>query len=224
MNKFVGYMNIVLLTVILLALGVGSVSFEQRELLVGMVMMLVPLTLTMFAMEPQPRCLHAALITNAIVIGSVIWGAGANPLLVPFLINMAALVRVWVRVKDQEDEQYQPGSTELAAEPMYEDPAENYFVRHWRGQLTLPLSYWVNNWGATALCWGLLLAANKFLPDVSLRMQSSVVLALHGVILIVGSWCAVGVWRSSKYHARAVALACGRERRSSWSSSAPSAR
>ncbi|MBM0105906.1 hypothetical protein JM946_14335 [Steroidobacter sp. S1-65] len=201
MNKFVGYMNIVLLTVTLIALVVGSIQFEQRELLVGMVMMLVPLALTMFAMEPQPRCLHAAIIANAVVIGSIVWGAGASPALVPFLINMAALVRVWIRVKDQQGEQYRPDSTEVAAELMYEDPAENYFVRHWRGQLTLPVSYWVNNWGATALLWGLLVAANKFLPEVSLRMQSSAVLALHGLILIVGAWCAVGVWRSSKFHA-----------------------
>jgi len=203
MNKFVGYMNILLLTLILLGLGVGSVSFEQRELLLGMVMMLVPLTLTMFAMEPEPRCLHAALIANAVVICSVVWGVGVTPALIPFLINMAALVRVWIRVKDREDEQYRYGSEQPVAATAieYDDPAENYFVRHWRGQLTLPVSYWVNNWGVTALCWGLLIAAGKVLDEFPLRMQSATVLAAHGVLLIAGCWCAVGVWRSAKYHA-----------------------
>jgi len=203
MNKFVGYMNIVLLTLILLGLGVGSVSFEQRELLVGMVLMLVPLTLTMFAMEPEPRLLHAALIANAVVICSIVWGVGVTPALIPFAINMGALVRVWFRVKGREDEQYRYGSEQPTAASAieYDDPAENYFVRHWRGQLTLPVSYWVNNWGVTALCWGLLVAAEKVLDDFSLRMQSGTVLVAHGLLLIVGCWCAVGVWRSAKYHA-----------------------
>ena len=203
MNKFVGYMNIVLLTLILLGLGVGSVSFEQRELLVGMVLMLVPLTLTMFAMEPEPRLLHAALIANAVVICSIVWGVGVTPALIPFAINMGALVRVWFRVKGREDEQYRYGSEQPTAASAieYDDPAENYFVRHWRGQLTLPVSYWVNNWGVTALCWGLLDAAEKVLDDFSLRMQSGTVLVAHGLLLIVGCWCAVGVWRSAKYHA-----------------------
>lgn len=65
MNKFVGLLNIVLLTVILIALGVGNVSFEQRELLLGMVITLVPLTLTMFAMEPEEERLGLEVVEMA---------------------------------------------------------------------------------------------------------------------------------------------------------------
>jgi hypothetical protein len=206
MNKFVGFMNIVLLTAILIALGVGSVGFEQRATLVGMVMMLVPITLTMFAMEPQARFLYAALIANAAVICLHV-RTGPSPFLVPFLINIAALARVWLRVREQRQEMAaahlhydQYAGAAVAAELTYEDPARNYFLRHWRGQLTLPVSYWVNNWGATALCSGLIVAANKMFDDVSLRTQSATVLALHGVLLIVACWCAVGTWRSAGYH------------------------
>jgi hypothetical protein len=204
MNKFVGYMNIVLLTAILVTLGVGGVDFEQRARVFSMVLMLVPLVLTMFAMEPEPRFLRVALITNVVVILLYVVGAGLSDsaalFLVPFVINIAALVRVWIRVQDQKEEQYQPVSTEVPAERMYDDPAENYFVRHWRGQLTLPVSYWVNNWGALVLCWGLIVVANDFLDDVSLRTQSSAVLAVHGMLLLATLWCAVGVWRSAGYH------------------------
>jgi hypothetical protein len=211
MNKFVGFMNIVLLTLILLGLGVGSVMLEERSTLIGMVAMLVPLTLTMFAMEPEARFLYAALFANGLVVGLVFAGAartGVPPAVlvffIPFFINLAALVRVWFRVREERRTavpyQDQNDSDAVATGPIYDDPAENYFLRHWRGQLTLPVSYWVNNWGVTVLCWGLIFAAGKLLDDVSLRAQSATVLGLHVLLLILALWCAVGVWRSAKYH------------------------
>src|SRR5688572_9107845 len=116
MNKFVGYMNLGLLILILIALGVGGVSLEQRSTVLAMVVMLVPMVLTMFSMEAEPRFLRAALLTNAVVILLYLLGTGlagkqaggaGSLFLAPFLINIAALVRIWRRVQVQkQEEQY----------------------------------------------------------------------------------------------------------------------
>lgn len=196
MNKFVGFMNVVLLSVILMALALGAFDFE-RATVFGLVITLVPVALTIFAMEPEARFLYAAFLANAGVTCLLVVGTGVTPLVAPFLINMAAVTRIWFRVREQpHQDRY------VDAAPAYEpeEPAGNYFLRHWRGQLTLPVSYWVNGWGATAVCSVLILAANKVLADVSLRMQSAAVLALHVVLLIVACWCAVGTWRSAGNH------------------------
>jgi hypothetical protein len=206
MNKFVGFMNVVLLSVILISLAVGGVGSWERAMLSGMVVMLVPIALTIFAMEPGARFLYAAFLANAAVVGLSAMQSGATLFLVPFAINMVAVALIWFRVREERKEAAAaaPHHDQYAeaAEPTYEpeEPARNYFLRHWRGQFTLPASYWVNNWGATTLCWGLIVAANKLLADISLRMQSATVLALHVVLLLVACWCAVGVWRSAGYH------------------------
>jgi hypothetical protein len=200
MNKFVGFMNVVLLSVILIGLAITSIGVEQRASVFGMVVMLVPVSLTIIAMEPEARFLLAAFLANAAMVGLGMVTTGATVFLLPFLINAAAVARVWFERRDAAPSVYQDQYADAASTYEPEDPARNYFVRHWRGQLTLPLSYWVNNWGATALCWGLIIAANKLLADVSLRTQSATVLALHGVLLIIACWCAVGVWRSAGHH------------------------
>lgn len=203
MNKFVGFMNVVLLSLILIGLAIASIGLEQRVTVLGMVLLLVPISLTIIAMEPEARFLHAAFLANAVVVGIGIRATGSSMFLLPFLINAVAVARVWFRVREQR-QQMPAGAVYQQAEaaPTYEpeDPARNYFVRHWRGQLTLPVAYWVNNWGVTVVCWGLIFAANQLLADVSLRMLSATVLALSAVLLIVACWSTIGVWRSAGNH------------------------
>ena len=205
MNKFVGFMNVVLLSVVLIGLAVASIGLEQRTMVIGMVVMLVPISLTIIAMEPEARFLPAAFLMNAAIVLVGVRGTAPAVFTLPFLINTVAVARVWFRVREQRRDGatasvYQDGYAEPAPTYEPEDPARNYFVRHWRGQLTLPVSYWANNWGAAVVCWGLIIAANKVLADVSLRAQSATALTLHGVLLMVACWCAVGVWRSAGYH------------------------
>lgn len=203
MNKFVGFMNVVLLSLLLIGLAVASIGLEQRATVTGMVLLLVPISLAIIAMEPEARFLPAAFLANAVVVGFGIRAPGPPVFFLPFLINSVAVARVWFRVREQRRltpaaSVYQEPEAVSTYEP--EDPARNYFVRHWRGQLTLPVAYWVNNWGVTLLAWGLIFAANELLADVSLRMQSAAVLALCVLLLIVACWSTIGVWRSAGNH------------------------
>jgi ATP-dependent protease ClpP protease subunit len=203
MNKILGFMNLVLLTVFLLTLiyGFGFGSGMAREVVVGIVMTFVPITFTMLALEPQARFLRTAMVANAALIVLVIlgsWNAGtgaANVFIVPFAINIAGLIRIWFRIRSE-------GPLAAEGEETFEpdEPAKNYFLRHWRGQLTLPVSYWVNGWGATALCVGSMLAADRFLEDISLRAMATAALASIALLLGVTVWSTVGIWRSAGFH------------------------
>ncbi|WP_167529033.1 RDD family protein [Bradyrhizobium macuxiense] len=82
----------------------------------------------------------------------------------------------------------------------------NYLVRHWRGELSLPVSYWVNG---TALGAGLGVAIAVVGHLLNERGSEYLVLWLVSVIAIWASivllriWVTVGVWRAaSRYQAR----------------------
>jgi hypothetical protein len=82
----------------------------------------------------------------------------------------------------------------------------NYFLRHWRGELSLPVSYWLNGWLANLVTIGVVtaIAANlnlrdDFVPALSLMSVVSIWLAI-GLIL---GWQVVGTWRAAiKYRAQ----------------------
>ncbi len=81
----------------------------------------------------------------------------------------------------------------------------NYVVRHWRGQLSLPVSYWING--------GLLLAAIYLAltgvhagiekSESSLRFIALASLAAFPVLVAVWAWVVVGIWRSADRDASA---------------------
>lgn len=87
------------------------------------------------------------------------------------------------------------------APPQRNFTSTNYFVRHWRGELSLPLSYWVNGsllfGGSTALLGTLLTHAEEI---SSLRQIAA--LSIAYLIFTVASWLwsAVGIWRSASQH------------------------
>lgn len=60
----------------------------------------------------------------------------------------------------------------------------NYFSKHWRGELSLPVSYWINYAGLGAVI-GVLQAFQKFSP--------------LELLLLVGAsvWSVVGTWRAA---------------------------
>ena len=79
---------------------------------------------------------------------------------------------------------------------------ENYLVRHWKGHLPLPVSYWVNGIVIPfGLTWGGELALTQLgRTDVALRwlmMAGLVYLAFASTIWV---WSMVGIWRSAGYH------------------------
>jgi hypothetical protein len=78
----------------------------------------------------------------------------------------------------------------------------NYFVRHWRGDLSLPISYWINNSLSGAVLVVLTLVVSSQLnTQASLRMFAISALTLLSLITIYAVWAPVGVWRSAEKHA-----------------------
>ena len=81
-----------------------------------------------------------------------------------------------------------------------ETPRASYLVRHWRGDLSLPLSYWINGWLATIAVAIVGVLASEFQPvdgtTVAAIALSLTWLSIAGATL----WQVVGTWRSAGKH------------------------
>jgi hypothetical protein len=74
----------------------------------------------------------------------------------------------------------------------------NYFVRHWRGQLPLPVSYWVNWLLVSALlAVGVLSAKDPALLERLGTNAGTWELAVAASALAAMAWQSVGLWRSA---------------------------
>jgi len=76
----------------------------------------------------------------------------------------------------------------------------NYFVRHWRGDLSLVISYWVNGLLGTFL---VLLTANTLgamQNNISLTLVAALSLLVYATAIVASIWQLVGVWRSASNH------------------------
>ncbi|BEU99970.1 hypothetical protein [Novosphingobium olei] len=78
----------------------------------------------------------------------------------------------------------------------------NYFVDHWRGNLSLPVSYWINGSLVVAVVSGLIFALSVQFNQSSSSLRIVSVAAI--VLLILGFgvwiWAIVGIWRSASKH------------------------
>ena len=84
--------------------------------------------------------------------------------------------------------------------PTQETRRSNYFIRHWRGDLSLGISYWANGMLGTFL---VLFASNMLVAmrdSVGLKWIAASSLVLYALALLVSVWQAVGVWRSAGKH------------------------
>ncbi|RYY47702.1 MAG: hypothetical protein EOP59_00660 [Sphingomonadales bacterium] len=82
------------------------------------------------------------------------------------------------------------------------EPSRNYFVRHWRGENTLPFAYWVNG---SILNIALAFAVRMIQEQVANSSISLRLMAFSGLTLILLSlaawvWSSVGIWRSATRH------------------------
>src|SRR5450631_3912913 len=77
----------------------------------------------------------------------------------------------------------------------------NYFVRHWRGELSLPRSYWLDGVLMFGVGVNILLIVVEVTSIVLLRSSPPILVAiLVGVIaldLAAYVWALVGIWRSA---------------------------
>ena len=83
-------------------------------------------------------------------------------------------------------------------------PTGNYFARHWRGELSLPRSYWVNN---ILVATPLALALTGLMSWIGAKgdsLQISAITVLLGMPLLLGLdvWCLVGAWRAAANYLR----------------------
>lgn len=80
--------------------------------------------------------------------------------------------------------------------------SSNYFIRHWRGELSLGIAYWLN--GSVLAGIGIVaLAAAVALMEksgYSLRAISFASLGTWLFAVIVWLWSIVGIWRSANHH------------------------
>src|ERR1039458_9104775 len=85
-----------------------------------------------------------------------------------------------------------------AAAPTPPSRAKNYLLRHWRGECSLAVSYWINGWLAVVP-----IAAVALLVGVALKEGRQPWLYLTGLLLIWSLvilsvvWQSVGTWRSA---------------------------
>lgn len=91
----------------------------------------------------------------------------------------------------------EPLST-LAEAPPLAPLSGNYLLRHWRGQLSLPVSYWANgflgNIVLVVVC-GLAIAGISVAHDFVLGLTG--LLVIWTTLILVATWQVVGTWRSA---------------------------
>jgi hypothetical protein len=78
----------------------------------------------------------------------------------------------------------------------------NYFLRHWRGELSLPVSYWLNSVGiAFVISIGGVIAKRAY-NDAPLRWNAAFTVVLLCLSLPLWIWSSVGIWRSASRRSR----------------------
>jgi len=93
-----------------------------------------------------------------------------------------------------------------APDPPVQQPTQqrrrNYFVRHWRGELSLPVSYWVNGSLLTLLLVAILTAIRKTQLFEELGGEGTGLWILAVLMLSVSFavWQSIGIWRSADEH------------------------
>lgn len=86
------------------------------------------------------------------------------------------------------------------AAPESSPRSRSYIARHWRGELSLPLSYWVNGVALTLAYTFVLQALLLAVPESKTYLPWSTLLLLvlvYGSIMVVVCWQLVGNWRSA---------------------------
>jgi hypothetical protein len=89
---------------------------------------------------------------------------------------------------------------QIKDQPNVDAPSANYFVRHWRGQLSLAQSYWFNGLGLTLVLRLLQTVIGRFLEKISMGGGSIILISTSAAISVVTVWQFVGIWRSASNH------------------------
>ena|ERR1700730_16352920 len=71
-----------------------------------------------------------------------------------------------------------------------------YIKRHWRGDLSLPVSYWINGW---LLGIGYIVGTSAYQPNPSITSAIGL-LILIALGCAIEVWQLIGIWRSASKH------------------------
>ncbi|HEX7113634.1 MAG TPA: hypothetical protein VF193_00735 [Steroidobacter sp.] len=96
-------------------------------------------------------------------------------------------------------------STRPTTQPATSSASGNYFARHWRGELSLPVSYWINGSLFNTVLAGFLVLVGESLgrlfgESLSVRVAAWLALAIIAFVVSATAWSAVGIWRSAARH------------------------
>jgi len=92
-------------------------------------------------------------------------------------------------------------TTAYSAPPSTGQSSSNYFVRHWRGECSLGISYWLNS-NLAGIASLVLIAAVNMMEEgsYSLRAISFASIGVLFVSVTASVWSLVGIWRSANHH------------------------
>lgn len=95
---------------------------------------------------------------------------------------------------------YQPEepSATGSMEPKPDRPRENYFVRHWRGELSLAVSYWVNGLLASMAAYAIVYTMASLILQMPTDYSPAIFwISAWSAIFLITMWQVVGIWRSA---------------------------
>lgn len=183
----------------------------------GMLIWISPFYLAWRALGPTAthatvktaRRINIVIIPLIIIVALVMVYSGGTPnypgaaifiFVIPLVLNIKMLDRKKHALDDPvaaaRDEK-----TRHTAESAVHYTSNNYIVRHWRGELTLPVSYWVNGLvlaGAAALI--LVKIVDVATKGASLRILAFTIIGTLIATILFWIWAVVGIWRSSNRH------------------------
>jgi len=111
-----------------------------------------------------------------------------------------------VQADDAAEERNQLQNAPAATAAASGSTSGNYFVRHWRGQLSLPVSYWINGVllnVVAAIVIVAIMTSSRFKNDFNPGVVLASMILIWSTIFIVALWQLVGTWRSATRYSRA---------------------
>jgi len=103
-----------------------------------------------------------------------------------------------------QDQITSPSANPSVSEQTFQ-PTTNYFMKHWRGELSLGVSYWVNYWlfaNLAALPLYVIPMIDSHISSITEwpKLYSLLIVAAWGFVILITPWQCVGVWRSALQH------------------------
>jgi hypothetical protein len=210
------------------AIGVGQDSGEPAQAFGALLWTIPPLT-TLLALGANASdrlrsfAFWANLVSTIGFVGiaafasekhnAVAMNTGVVVISTLFVTNLWTLSRLRRPVEAPDRDVVPYATPHAGATPSYEmtgggvsalvadsPSSSGYVVRHWRGELPLPTSYWVNSVLLSIGIFVLLGIAGVVLKNVQVRTAAIIGVLLLGPLPIVIVWSAVGIWRSASRH------------------------